>query len=425
MIQNIFALTQYNGVIVGPIARLLAYLINGIYSFFSMFGIENAALIIFLFTFIMRAFMLPIYYKQQRASKLTSKMNPELQAITAKYKGKRDPDSQRKMQLETQAVYDKYGSNPLSGCLPLLITFPVMLALYRIIQIMPAYMPSLKELYENVANAIMPHNGYVEVLKDIGDSAAVNAIIEKNNPLGVNHVIDILSNFNQIKWDLLADKIPDASVVIKEMSGKIEHFYNVFGLFSIADTPHYSRPITLVIPALAGILQWINGKQMLRSNTVPEGNTQMASMNKSMMNIMPLMQVVFCYTFPIGVGIYWIAGSAFSIIQYYIFAKMLDHVDVDELIRQNKEKASKKRAKRGEVPAANEMNKIATTQTKSIATMDTKKISAPDTDKGTSSDNKGVNLKVKNNYKITDYKRREGEFKENNIAEIANMLKRD
>lgn len=423
MIQN-FVLTQYNGVIVGPVARLLAYLINGIYEFFAMFGIENAALIIFLFTFIMRAFMVPIYYKQQRASKLTSKMNPELQAITAKYKGKRDAESQRKMQLETQAVYDKYGSNPLSGCLPLLITFPVMLALYRIIQFMPAYMPSLKEMYENVANAIIPHNGYVDILKEIGDSASINSIIEKNNPLGVNHVIDILSNFNQVKWDLLAIKIPEASMVIKSMSTEIEHFYNVFGLFSIADVPHYTRPLTLIIPALAGILQWINGKQMLKSNTMPEGNNQMASMNKSMMNMMPLMQVVFCYTFPIGVGIYWIAGSAFSIIQYYFFAKMLDHVDVDELIRQNKEKANKKRIKRGEAPIQNEMNKIATTQTKSIATMDTKKISSQEEDK-TNSDSKGSSFKTKNNYKITDYKRRDGEFKEDSISEIANMLKRD
>lgn len=426
MIPEIFALTQYDGAIVGPIAKLLGYVISGIYSFFSMFGIENAALCIFLFTFIMRAFMVPIYYRQQKASKLTSKMNPELQAITAKYRGKRDRESQMKMQQETQAVYDKYGSNPLSGCLPILITFPIMIALYRVIQIMPAYMPSLKEIYENVANAIMPYSSYVEILKEVGDSASINSIIEKNSPLGINHVIDILTNFNQEKWDLLATKIPEASAVINSMSAEIGHIYNVFGLFSIADVPHFTRPLTLVIPALAGILQWINGKQMLNSSSVPEGNAQMANVNKSMMNIMPLIQVVFCYTFPIGVGIYWIAVSVFSIIQYYFFGKMLDKVDVDELIRQNREKAAKKRVKRGETEENVNLNKFATTSTKSINVAEKKEVPSHKKEEGSTTDSsKGTTKKVKNNYKITDYKRREGEFKAENISEIANMLKRD
>ena len=65
MIQQVFALTQYNGAIVGPIARILAYIMNGIYSVFSAIGIENAAICILLFTFIMRALMMPMYYKQQ------------------------------------------------------------------------------------------------------------------------------------------------------------------------------------------------------------------------------------------------------------------------------------------------------------------------------------------------------------------------
>ena len=112
MIQQVFALTQYNGAIVGPIARILAYIMNGIYAVFSAIGIENAAICILLFTFIMRALMMPMYYKQQKVGKLTSRMTPELQEISKKYKGKRDAESQRRMQQETQAVYEKYGSNP-------------------------------------------------------------------------------------------------------------------------------------------------------------------------------------------------------------------------------------------------------------------------------------------------------------------------
>ena len=143
-----------------------------------------------------------------------------------------------------------------------------------------------------------------------------------------------------------------------------------------------------------------------------------------MMNFMPFMQAFFCITFPIGIGVYWIAGSIFMIIQQYFFNKLLKNVDVDEMIRKNQEKAAKLRAKRGEAPVAEKFNQFANTSTRSIATTNTKKINE-DSSETAKSDEKGITIKTKNNYKITDYKKREGEYKAENIADIANMLKRD
>ena len=95
-----------------PIASILGYIMNGIYMFFHLFGIQNIALSIIIFTFFVRTLMLPLTIKQQKFSKLSARMNPELQAIQAKYKGKKDEASLRKQQEESQALYQKYGTNP-------------------------------------------------------------------------------------------------------------------------------------------------------------------------------------------------------------------------------------------------------------------------------------------------------------------------
>lgn len=424
MIQHVFALTQYGGAIVGPIARILAYIMNGIYWVFSSIGIENAAICIVLFTFIMRAFMIPIYYKQQKTGKLTSRMSPELQEISKKYKGKRDPESQRRMQQETQAVYEKYGSNPLAGCLPMLITLPIMLGLYRIVQSMPAYMPAIRNLYESIATPLMGQQNYADVLTKIADSNTVKLVTEGDKSAILNSVIDVLATFNHDKWEALKTSFSSISNVIAANSTEIEHINNVFGLFSISDVPGFSKPITFIIPVLAGVLQFINGKQMVKNQPQMDGNNQAAAINKNMMNFMPFMQAFFCLTFPIGIGVYWIAGSIFMIIQQYFFNKKLENVDVDEMIRKNQEKAAKLRAKRGEAPVAEKFNQFANTSTRSIAATNTKNIDDDSSDNSKSSE-KGITIKTKNNYKITDYKKREGEYKAGNISEVANMLKRD
>lgn len=125
--------------------KLLGWIISGIdWCVFQVFGLHNIGLCIVLFTIIVYTLMIPLNAKQQKSSRLMSKINPEIQAIQAKYKGKKDTDSMTKMQTETQAVYNKYGVSPFGGCLPLLISMPIMFALYGVIQKITEYVPSLK-----------------------------------------------------------------------------------------------------------------------------------------------------------------------------------------------------------------------------------------------------------------------------------------
>ena len=126
-------LTTYQGAILGPIARVLGYILQALYALLANFGIGNTGICMILFTFLVNGLMMPMQIKQQKFSKMSMIMNPEIQAIQKKYKNKKDQASQQKMSLETQAVYQKYGVSPASGCLPMLITFPILFALYRVI----------------------------------------------------------------------------------------------------------------------------------------------------------------------------------------------------------------------------------------------------------------------------------------------------
>ena len=110
-------LTAYSGAILGPIARVLGWIMNWIYQFMDqVLGIENISLTIILFTIFIYMCLFPITYKQQKFSKLSLKMQPELQKIQKKYQNKKDQASMMAMQEETQAVYQKYGVSPTGSC---------------------------------------------------------------------------------------------------------------------------------------------------------------------------------------------------------------------------------------------------------------------------------------------------------------------
>ena len=71
-------------------------------------------------------------------------MNPEIQAVQKNTRVKRSDIHDKAKQMEMQAIYEKYGSSPTAGCLPMLIQFPIIIALYRVIYNIPAYVPSVR-----------------------------------------------------------------------------------------------------------------------------------------------------------------------------------------------------------------------------------------------------------------------------------------
>ena len=125
--------------------QFLGWILEGIdWVVFHTLGIHNVGICIILFTFIVYLIMFPLNAKQQKSSRLMTKINPEILAIQEKYKGKKDNESMMRQQAETQEIYNKYGVSPFGGCLPLIISMPIIFALYGVIREVTKYAPSLE-----------------------------------------------------------------------------------------------------------------------------------------------------------------------------------------------------------------------------------------------------------------------------------------
>ena len=141
-------LTAANWPIIGQIAELLGIVMNFIYEMLDKILPSDVGLVglsIILYTILVYMIMMPLTIKQQRTSKMTSVMNPELQAIQKKYKNKRDQASQMRMQEEMQQVYDKYGTSMTGGCLPMLLQMVLLFSLYPVVYQIENYVPAIKD----------------------------------------------------------------------------------------------------------------------------------------------------------------------------------------------------------------------------------------------------------------------------------------
>ena len=361
-------LTQDSGMILGPIAKILGYLMEGIFFVLDKVGIPNIGLAIILFTIIINLLMSPLTVKQQKFSKLNAKMQPELQAIQKKYKDKKDNNSVMAMNEETQAVYAKYGVSPTGSCVQLLIQMPILFALYRVIYAMPAYVTKIKDAFFPLVNKLMAQEGSAEFIQSFKNSNMYskqfkNELFASGNVEYVqNTFIDCLNKASTSEWLSISEKYPELA---SDVTATLEHLdvYNSFLGLNIANSPSYiigeafkTGTYALIIgaiaiPVLSALTQWINTKLMPQPSSNSGGNEATDSMAQSMkmMNTtMPLMSAFFCLTLPAGMGIYWIAGSVVRSIQQVVINKHIDKMDLDSMIAKNLEKNNGKLEKKKE-----------------------------------------------------------------------------
>lgn len=416
-------LTTYQGAILGPIARLLGYILQGLYSALSIVGIQNTGICMILFTFIVNALMIPMQIKQQKFAKMSSVMNPELMAIQAKYKNKKDQESQQKMSLETQAVYKKYGVSPVSGCLPMLITLPILFALYRVIYNIPAYVPQVYDIYDNLAKVLQDAGVTVSQLADkqyISNptyvvSQAVKAA--KSDASNINYYIDVLSQFNSAGWDVLIKNNPNLTSVITKTAQQARDINYFLGL-NIADTPKI-KSISVIIPLLSIATQYISTKLSMAGNQQSANSENpMAQSMQTMNTVMPIMTGFMCLMFPIGVGIYWIAGNVFRIFQQLCINLYFSKINMDDMIKENVDKAKKKYEKMGIDPSV--LEKAAKTRTSNINTTVTKNSTEVTENKKSS-----ISEKARKSSTKEVKKNKNSNYKEGSIAAYANMLNRE
>ena len=341
------------GSILGPIATVLGYVMDILFRFTSSFGVFNVGLCIILFTIVMKTLMIPLTIKQQKTTKLMSVMNPEIQAIQKKYKGKSDQESMQRQNVEIQAVYEKYGTSMTGGCLPLLIQMPILLALYRVIYNIPAYVPSVRVYFDNVVTPLMGQADYAQKLQEITNIAtACGGKLDKFDFTNANRLVDMLYKFSTSQWGELQALFPAISDVIGQNAAVVERMNTFLGL-NMAEAPGWVPSFAWIIPVLAAVAQWFSTKLMSgnQPSTSADAENPMAQSMKTMTTTMPLFSAFICITMPAGLGIYWIATSVVTIIQQLIVNAYMDKVNIDDMIAKNLEKVNKKRAKQGLPPA--------------------------------------------------------------------------
>lgn len=341
------------GSILGPIATVLGYVMDILFRFTSSFGVFNVGLCIILFTIVMKTLMIPLTIKQQKTTKLMSVMNPEIQAIQKKYKGKSDQESMQRQNVEIQAVYEKYGTSMTGGCLPLLIQMPILLALYRVIYNIPAYVPSVRVYFDNVVTPLMGQADYAQKLQEITNIAtACGGKLDKFDFTNANRLVDMLYKFSTAQWGELQALFPAISDVIGQNAAVVERMNTFLGL-NMAEAPGWVPSFAWIIPVLAAVSQWFSTKLMSgnQPSTSADAENPMAQSMKTMTTTMPLFSAFICITMPAGIGIYWIATSVVTIIQQLIVNAYMDKVNIDDMIAKNLEKVNKKRAKQGLPPA--------------------------------------------------------------------------
>ena len=385
-------LTAYPGSILGPIAKLLGMLMDWIYSGISNITggrVESVVLSIVIITIIIYMCLLPLTIKQQKFSKLSQKMQPEMQAIQAKYKNKKDQASMMAMQEETQLLYQKYGISPMGSCVQMLIQMPILFALYRVFYNIPAYLSGVKGSFTGLVDSIQQTSGYQDTLVSLMDkynvvtssglnaSNAASKLADASGDALSNYIIDILYKLPSKGWDALMDgKFFDGiQSAVEKTHDALLHFNYFLGL-NISDTPWYiiksnftDKPdkwllfviLALLIPVLSYLTQMLNIKLMPQATN---GNDQVASQMKMMNLMMPLMSLFFCFTVPVGLGIYWICSALVRGIQQFFVNRHIENLDLEAVMAKNEEKAKNKRKKMG--LSEDYIKKAAQIKTKSI-----------------------------------------------------------
>ena len=285
-----------------------AWLVRFFYNLTSSYG---AAII--LFTLVIKLIMLPFQMKSKKSMMRMSRLNGQMKEIQKRY-----ANNQAKQQEEMQKLYAEEGVNPMSGCLWSFIPFPILIALYSIIrQPITHFMMISKTVMMELVDAVSA-TGY--------DMSSI--LMMRGGELVLKNDLPQMAAYGQIN---LVKAVQELGIALPEHWVNLN--YNFIGL-DLAETPWtmvknfqfgWAAIGMILIPLLAGGSQIILTKATMK--TQPENDANGGAM-KAMMYYMPLMSVYIAFIMPAALGIYWIAQSAFSLVQELtlnkVFSKKLE-----------------------------------------------------------------------------------------------------
>lgn len=297
--------------------------------------IPNYGICLILFTVMVRAILFPLSIKQQKSSAKMSVFQPKMAEIQKKY-----ANNKEKQQEEMMKLYQDHGYNPMSGCLPLLIQFPILFGIIDVV-------------YNPLKHILRIPSDVITQLSDIMSQH----VAQFNSYQAELQIVSAIQNPDTAGW---------FSSVGAEYVDKIANFdYSLFGL-NLGIVPEISLNWMILVPILSGVTSFLVSFVSMKTNPSMNANQQSGCMMKGMMYGMPLFSVWIAFTVPVGVGIYWIVSNVLAGAQSIILNKMYSPSrykaeyeqkmqEVEEQKRLEREKRRKKKLERGEELAEEDM----------------------------------------------------------------------
>ena len=279
--------------------------------FYNLVG--NYGVAIFLFALVVKLIMLPFQYKSQKGMMRMQALNPQIQELQKRHEG-----NQQKLQEEISKLYKEEKVNPMSGCLWMLIPYPILLALYRAVRFPLTTMMGLSSDLIEEGGAI-----YAKLAELGFDFSGNNVYIQLRESRFISEHFDDFAG--------ISDRLVNIN-------------YNFLGL-NLADTPtlrfwvseswqrgaYWAALGLFLIPVASALLSWLQMKlsQATSPNAASAQQQQQQQSMKTMNLMMPLFSLWICFSMPGVMGMYWIYQSLLAIVQSLVlnkhFAKMLAH----------------------------------------------------------------------------------------------------
>lgn len=319
------------------VTRPMGFIIEAIYTLIPNYGVA-----IILFTILIKAILFPLTFKSQKSMIKQQRIAPLLQELQKKY-----ANDQEKLSAETMKLYRENHVSMTGGCLPLLLQFPIIIGLYRVIMKPLEFIKSI-----NITDKTVTESSKVLInsFPDLFNTAKMSTDqILSNSQIQLSKAAQMLvadpSKLNMVK------DVSVSSGQVMETAHKFALNFNFLGvdlsrvpsdafkLFT-GQSKDWTILFVILVPLVATLLTWLS-TQLQQSETKkaakkvqekpkrytgkePEKASTTESMSKSMNIMMPAMTLIFTFTLPSGIGLYWIASSAVQIAQQYFITKHLN-----------------------------------------------------------------------------------------------------
>ncbi len=282
---------------------------------------NSYVLTLFVFAIIMEIVLLPFSIKQQKTSIKQAMLKPKEMAIRKKYAGRNDQATQQKVTMEIQELYQKENFNPMSGCLPLLVQFPIILVLYWIVVDPLQYVLGMSNDLTNVLYAFITTSA---------DKGGLGQTL-----VSTNGSIEILSRISELGAEAFEGiktfcaNGADVYAKIEEIAASAPNFK--IGGMNLGLTPSFTPANNvqywlLLIPVLTFVVYFFSMRLSRKLTFQPMQDApdrQTACSNNMMDFTMPLMSVWMTFIMPGAVGVYWIFKSIIGTVKQFIMSRAM------------------------------------------------------------------------------------------------------